>query len=103
LSVRELDRRLRRLEAAAPPRPAPGPPADVAEAIDAQIVALVQGLPDPDSPAWGPEHHAVLAHAAALHRRRWIQRTGAEHGYDLVADPVAVVEVARILREAGVG
>ena len=100
--MRELDRRLRRLEAAAPPLPAPGLPAEVGGAIDARIIDLLRGLPDSDSPTWGPEHHAVLAEAAALHRRRWAPSAGAERGHDLAADPEVVVEVARILRKAGV-
>jgi hypothetical protein len=44
----------------------------------------------------------VLAEAAVLHRRRWAPSAGAERGHDLAADPEVVVEVARILRKAGV-
>ena len=100
--MRELGRRLRRLEAAAPPRPAPELPAGMTGAIDARVVGLLHGLPDPDSPTWGPEHHTVLAEAAALNRRRWASSAGAVRGHDLMADPEAVVQVARILRQAGV-
>ncbi len=45
---------------------------------------------------------ATLGRAAALHRRRGAQQGGAEPGHDLLADPEAVVAVARTLREAGV-
>ncbi len=103
MSARELDRRLRRLEAAAPPLPAPGLPAEVGGAIDARIIDLLRGLPDPDSPTWGPEHHAVLMEAAVLYRCRWTQHADTEPGHDLMADPAAVIEVARILRAVEMG
>jgi hypothetical protein len=60
-------------------------------------------LPAPDSPDWTPAHHAVLAEAAALNRRRWAQAGDVGPGHDLLADPGVVVQVARILREAGAG
>jgi hypothetical protein len=105
LSVRELGRRVRRLEASVPrPRHRPSELGGQAlEAVDACIAQMLAPLPAPDSPDWTPAHHAVLAEAAALHRRRWAPSAGAEEGgHDLLADPAAVVEVARILREAGV-
>ena len=102
--MRELGRRLRRLEASVPHprhhRPELG--AETIEAMDARIARMLAPLPDPDTPDWTPAHHAVLADAAALHRRRWAPSAGAERGHDLTADPAAVVEVARILRGAGV-
>jgi hypothetical protein len=104
LPVRELERRLRRLEASLP-HPRPHPPelgAEAREAMDARIARMLAPLPDPDTPDWTPAHHAVLVEAAALHRRRWAPSAGAERGHDLTADPAAVVKVARILREAGV-
>ena len=104
MSARELDRRLRRLEASVP-HPRPPPPelgAAALEAMDARIARMLAPLPDPDTPDWTPAHHAVLAEAAVLHRRRWAPSAGAERGHDLAADPEVVVEVARILREAGV-
>jgi hypothetical protein len=70
--------------------------------MDARIARMLAPLPDPDTPDWTPAHHAVLAEAAALHRCRWAPSAGAERGHDLAADPAVVVEVARILREAGV-
>ena len=104
MSARELDRRLRRLEASVP-----HPQhhlaefgAEELEAMDARIARMLAPLPDPDSPDWTPAHHAVLAEAAALHRRRWALRVGAKPGHDLANDPGMVVQVARILREAGV-
>jgi hypothetical protein len=63
---------------------------------------MLAPLPDPDSPDWTPEHHTVLVEAAAMKRRQWAASAGAEPGHDLLADPEAVVQVARILREAGV-
>ncbi len=76
--------------------------AEELEAMDARIARMLAPLPDPDTPDWTPAHHAVLAEAAALHRRRWAPSAGAERGHDLAAHPEVVVEVARILREAGV-
>ena len=70
--------------------------------MDSLIARMLAPLPDPDTPDWTPAHHAVLAEAAALHRRRWALGAAAEPGHDLLADPAAVVEVARILRETGV-
>jgi hypothetical protein len=104
LSLRELDRRLRRLEASVPqPRHQPAElGAEALEALDARIAQMLAPLPAPDSPDWTPAHHAVLAEAAALNRRRWTTSAGVEPGHDLLADPDAVVEVARILREAEV-
>lgn len=103
--MRELDRRLRRLEATLPP-----PQHHLAEfgleeleAVGARVARMLAPLPDPDTPDWTPAHHAVLAEAAALHRRRWAQAEDAGPGHDLLADPGAVVQVARILREAGAG
>jgi hypothetical protein len=103
LPVRELDRRLRRLEASLP-----HPQQQVVEleagaldAMDARIAQMLAPLPAPDSPDWTPAHHAVLVEAAGLNRRRWVPGTRAELGHDLLADPQAVLEVARILREAG--
>ena len=104
MSARELDRRLRRLEASLP-HPRHYPPelgADALEAMDARIARMLAPLPAPDSPDWTSVHHAVLAEAAALHRRRWASSAGAEPGHDLLADPGVAVQVARILREAGV-
>jgi hypothetical protein len=103
LAIRELNRRLRRLEARAPGRCASKPHAEAAAALDAEIEEMLRDLPDPDEPAWGPEHHAVLAKAAALHRIRWAPSAGGQPGHDLMANPSAVVQIARILREAGVG
>ena len=104
MPVRELDRRLRRLEASLP-----HPQQQVVElgagaldAMDARIAQMLAPLPDPDTPDWTPAHHAVLVEAAGLNRRRWVPGAGAESGHDLTADPAAVVKVARILREAGV-
>jgi hypothetical protein len=105
LSVRELERRLRRLEASVPP-PRPPPPergAEALEALEARVARMLAPLPDPDGPDWRPAHHAVLVEAAALHRRRWASSAGdQERGHDLLADPEAVVQVARILRDVGV-
>jgi hypothetical protein len=104
LSVRELDRRLRRLEASVPP-PQHQPAelgAEALEALDARIERMLAPLPAPDSPDWTPAHHEVLVEAAALHRRRWAPSANAKPGHDLLADPDAVVQVAQILREAGV-
>ena len=104
MSVRELDRRLRRLEVSLP-HPRYHPPklgAEAVEATNARIARMLAPLPDPDSPDWTPAHHAVLADAA-LHRRRCAPSAGAERGHDLAADPDAMVEVARILRAAEVG
>jgi len=105
LSVRELDRRLRRLEASLPhpQHHLAELGAEKLEAMDARIARMLAPLPDPDTPDWTPAHHAVLAEAAALHRRRWAPSAGAERGHDLLADPDAMVEVARILRAAEVG
>ena len=104
MSARELGRQLRRLEASVP-----HPQhhlaefgAEELEATDARIARMLAPLPDPDTPDWTPAHHAVLVEAAALNRSRWVLGAGAEPGHDLLADPKAVVEVARILREAGV-
>ena len=47
--------------------------AEALEAMDARIARMLAPLPDPDSPDWTPTHHAVLAEAAALNRRRWTQ------------------------------
>ncbi len=101
MSVRELGRRLPRLEASLPyPR---HHPAELgAEALDARVARMLAPLPDPDSPDWSPAHHAILAEAAALNRRRWAPSAGAEPGHDLMADPEVVVQVARILRGVGV-
>jgi hypothetical protein len=104
LSVRELDRRLRRLEASVPHRrqqPAELG-AEALEAMDARIARMLAPLPAPDSPDWTPAHHAVLVEAAALRRRRWATGANAEPGHDLLVHPEAVVEVARILRSVGV-
>ena len=71
--MRELERRLRRLEASVP-HPRHQPPelgAEALEAMDARIARMLAPLPDPDSPDWTPAHHAVLVEAAALNRRRW--------------------------------
>ena len=76
--------------------------AEAVEARNARVARMLAPLPDPDTPDWTPAHHAVLAEAAVLHRRRWAPSAGAERGHDLAADPEVVVEVARILREAGV-
>ncbi len=103
MSVRELDRRLRRLEVSLP-HPRYHPPklgAEALEAMDARVARMLAPLPDPDTPDWTPAHHAVLVEAAGLNRRRWVPGTRAELGHDLLADPQAVLEVARILREAG--
>jgi hypothetical protein len=104
LSVRELDRRLRRLEASVPHwRQQPAElGAEALEAMDARIARMLALLPAPDSPDWTPTHHAVLVEAAALHRRRWVTGANAEPGHDLLADPETVVQVARILRSVGV-
>ena len=75
--------------------------AEALEAMDARVARMLAPLPDPDTPDWTPALHTVLAEAAALHRRRWAPSAGAEPGHDLLADPDAMVEVARILREAG--
>ena len=102
---RELDRRLRRLEASLP-HPRHHPPELASEALqvlEARIARMLAPLPAPDSPDWTPAHHAALAEAAALHRRRWGISAGAGPGHDLLADPGVVREVARILREAGLG
>ena len=70
--------------------------------LDARVARMLAPLPDPDTPDWTPGHHAILAEAAALNRHRRAQAADAQPGHDLLADPGAVVEVARILREAGV-
>jgi hypothetical protein len=102
LAGRELSRRLRRLEAAVPQhRPQAASLANTNEGIDAHLAEVLRGLPDPDSAAWRPEHHGVLAKVAALHRRRWTPNTNSHLGHDLMANPDMVVQVARILREAG--
>jgi hypothetical protein len=105
LPARELERRLRRLEASMPD-PRHRPPelgTEPLEALDACIARMLATLPDPDGPDWRPAHHAVLVEAAALHRRRWASSAGdEERGHDLLADPEAVVQVARILRDVGV-
>ncbi len=105
MSARELDRRLRRLEASLPHSRYHPPElgAEALEAMDVRIARMLAPLPDPDTPDWRPTHRAVLAEAAALHRRRWAPSAGAEPGHDLLADPDAMVEVARILRAAEVG
>jgi hypothetical protein len=104
LPVRELERRLRRLEASVPRlRPLlPKLEGEALEAVDACIAQMLAPLPAPDSPDWTPQHHAVLVEAAALKRRQWAVSADAEPGHDLLADPDAVVQVARILRDAGV-
>ena len=102
--VRELERRLRRLEASLP-HARHHPPELGAEAlveVDACIARMLTPLPDPDTPDWTPARHAVLVEAAALKRRQWAVSAGAEPGHDLLAEPEVVVQVARILREAGV-
>ncbi len=71
--------------------------------LDARVTRMLAPVPDPDTPDWRPKHHAVPTEAAALHRRRWAPSAGAEPGHDLLADPDAMVEVARILRAAEVG
>jgi hypothetical protein len=104
LSVLELDRRLRRLEASVPD-PRQQPPelgAEALEAIDARVVRMLAPLPAPDNPDWTPAHYAVLVEAAALSRCRWSSGAESEPGHDLLANPEAVVQVARILRSVGV-
>jgi hypothetical protein len=104
LAARELERRLRRLEASVP-HARPHPPelgAEALEALDACIARMLATLPAPDSADWTPAHHAVLVEAATLSRRRRAQRPHPEPGHDLAADPEVVVEVGRVLREAGV-
>ncbi len=104
MSARELDRRLRRLEVSLPHKR--HQPAELRtealEAMDDRIARMLASLPGPDTPDWTPAHHAALAEAAALHRRRWAPSASAEPGHDLLADPGMVVQVARILREVGV-
>ena len=102
--MRELDRRLRRLEASVPhPRHHQAElGAEELEAMDARIARMLASLPDPDTPDWTPAHHAVLVEAAALRRRRWATGANADPGHDLLVHPDAVVEVARILRSVGV-
>ena len=104
MSARELDRRLRRLEASVPhpQHHLTELGAEALEAMDASIARMLAPLPDPNTPDWTPAHHAVLVEAATLHRRRWAPSAGAERGHDLAADPEVVVAVARILREVGV-
>jgi hypothetical protein len=104
LSVRELDRRLRRLEGSVlrPRQQLPQLGAEALEASEARVARMLATLPAPDSPGWTPEHHAVLVEAAALKRRQWAASAGADSGHDLLADPDAVVQVAQILREVGV-
>jgi hypothetical protein len=101
LPVRELERRLRRLEASVP-RPRHHPPELGGEALEARIAQMLAPLPAPDSPDWTPQHHAVLVEAAALRRRRWATDEDAQPGHDLLADAEAVVKVARILRAVGI-
>jgi hypothetical protein len=101
LSVRELERRLEASVPRARPRPSELG-AEGLEAMDARIARMLAPLPPPDSPDWTPAHHAVLVEAAALKRRQWTASAGVEPGHDLLANPGVVVEVARILREAGV-
>ena len=87
------------------PHPRHRPPefgSEALEAMDARVARMLAPLPDPDSPDWTPAHHAVLVEAAALKRRQWTASASIEYGHDLLADPEAVIEVARILREAGV-
>ena len=105
MATRELDRRLRRLEASLPhpQQQLVELGAEALEAMDARIAQMLAPLPAPDSPDWTPAHHAVLVEAAGLNRRRWVPSAGAEPGHDLLADPGAMVEVARILRVAEVG
>ena len=74
--MRELDRRLRRLEVSLP-HPRYHPPELGAEALEACVARMLAPLPDPDSPDWSPAHHAILAEAAALNRRRWAASAGA--------------------------
>ena len=102
--MRELGRRLRRLEAwlPHPQQQLVELGAEALEAMNARIARMLAPLPAPDSPNWTPAHHAVLVEAAGLNRRRWAPSAGKEHGHDLLADPDVVVQVARILREAGV-
>jgi len=76
--------------------------AEAREALEARVARMLAPLPDPDGPNWRPAHHAVLVEAAALHRRRWATGANTEPGHDLLADPEAVVEVARILRSVEV-
>ena len=102
--MRELERRLRRLEASVP-RPRHQSPELGGEALDApeaRIARMLAPLPAPDSPDWTPAHHAVLVEAAALHRRRWAAGRNSQPGHDLLADPGTVVQVARILRAVGI-
>ena len=98
--MRELERRLRRLEASVPHlRQQPADlGAEALEGMDACIARMLAPLPAPDSPDWTPAHHAMLVEAAALHRCRWAPSANAKPGHDLLASPEAVVEVARILR-----
>jgi hypothetical protein len=99
-----LERRLRRLEASVPPaRPLRSELGiEALEVLDARVARMLAPLPDPDTPDWTPAHHAVLVEAAALKRRQWAASAGAESGHDLLAEPGVVVQVARIVREAGV-
>ena len=76
--------------------------AEALEAMEAYVARMLAPMPDPDSSDWSPAHHAILAEAAALNRRRWAPSAGTEPGHDLLADPGVAVQVARILREAGV-
>ena len=103
MAIRDLDRRLGRLEAAVPsPHRASEAPAEALEAIDVQMAAMLRDLPDPDSPTWRAQHYVVLTEAAALHRGRWAPSAGGQPGHDLMADPGTVVQVTRILRQVGV-
>ncbi len=88
------------------PRPRDHPTelgAEALQVMDARVTRMLAPVPDPDTPDWRPMHHAVLTEDAALPRRRWAPSAGAEPGHDLLADPDAMVEVARILRAAEVG
>ena len=89
MSARELDRRLRRLEASVPhpQHHLAELGAEALEAMDARIARMLAPLPDPDTPDWTPAHHAVLAEAAVLHRRRWAPSAGTERGHDLAPTP----------------
>ena len=104
MPARELARRLRRLEASVPcPRHQPAElGAEALVEVDARIAWMLAPLPDPDTPDWTPAHHAVLVEAAALKRRQRAASAGTASGHDLLAEPGVVVQVARILREAGV-
>src|SRR5215207_5546898 len=77
---------------------------DARDALAAVAAAVAEGemLPGEGEAVVKLLEAYARADAAALHRRRWAPSAGAERGHDLAADPEVVVEVARILREAGV-